>query len=328
MSNNEPANEASPSQPDQGTPAGASPGQSEPFGAHIERENELETAREAQAEIKRSSAHPLAPDPVTPSVESRTAEISAAGAPRAEELAHELASSPLFADAPASATPTPHAPPATSFAHSAPPPAPPPPRPIVEEVTAVRVSRFEAPAPTIDVTAQRATPPPAREVPPAAARATSASQPAAAGAASTASGATTGAAATGASGAGGSSVPPNTATSAAAASADSSGRFWSAVCHLMMIPATLTIYLGGVITFFLWQIAGREDPLAEDQGREALNFQINVAVLSALLAFSCFGSPLLIVLVPASWVICVIAAIRAAKGERYRYPMIWRIVSH
>ncbi len=324
MSNPEPANEAAPSQPDHGAPAGASPVQSEPFGAHIERENELETAREAQAETKRPSAHPLAPDPVTPIVEAAasrstegSAEISTAAAPRAEELAHELASSPLFADVPPSAPPAPPAPLTSTTAHAATTPPAAAPRPVVEEVTAVRVSRFEAPAPTIDVTAQRATPPPAREVPPAAAQAPRAAEPVAAAAGSSTPPGTSGP-----------TPPPQAAPSPSAPPTESSGRFWSAACHLMMIPATLTIFLGGVITFFLWQIAGREDPLAEDQGREALNFQINVAVLSALLAFSCFGSPLLFVLVPASWVICIIAAIRAAKGERYRYPMIWRVVSH
>lgn len=317
MSNNEPANEAAPSQPDHGAPSGASPAQPEPFGAHIQRESELETAREAQAETKRPSAHPLAPDPVTPIVEAAAsssvppaAEISIAA--KAEQLAHELASSPLFSEVPPSAPP---APPAPTFVHAATPPPAPPPRPVVEEVTAVRVSRFEAPAPTIDVTAQRATPPPARE--PSPAQAPRAAEPVAAAAGSSTPPGTSGP-----------TPPPQAAPSPSAPPTESSGRFWSAACHLMMIPATLTIFLGGVITFFLWQIAGREDSLAEDQGREALNFQINVAVLSALLAFSCFGSPLLFVLVPASWVICIIAAIRAGKGERYRYPMIWRVVSH
>jgi uncharacterized Tic20 family protein len=52
-----------------------------------------------------------------------------------------------------------------------------------------------------------------------------------------------------------------------------------------------------VITFFVWQLFGKQDTHLEDQGREALNFQLNVAILTALLAFSCLASPL----IPLAW---------------------------
>jgi hypothetical protein len=103
---------------------------------------------------------------------------------------------------------------------------------------------------------------------------------------------------------------------------------WAVLCHLMLFLAIPTVFLGGVITFFLWQIKGGRDAQVEDQGREALNFQINVAVLTAILSITFFG----VALVPIVWLVaaifCVIAARKAAEGEKYRYPWILRVVTH
>jgi uncharacterized Tic20 family protein len=82
------------------------------------------------------------------------------------------------------------------------------------------------------------------------------------------------------------------------------------------------------VTFFVWQILGKDDPFIEDQAREALNFQINVALLSLLMAASIIGMPLVILLWIIACIVCLIAARHAARGERYRYPAILRIVSH
>ncbi|MBK7878497.1 MAG: DUF4870 domain-containing protein [Planctomycetes bacterium] len=97
-------------------------------------------------------------------------------------------------------------------------------------------------------------------------------------------------------------------------------------CHLFLFLAIPTLFLGGLITFLVWQLAGRKDALVTDQGREALNFQINVAVLTALLAVSCFASPLIPVVWFVAGVLCVLAALRAYRGESYRYPYIVRLV--
>ena len=103
---------------------------------------------------------------------------------------------------------------------------------------------------------------------------------------------------------------------------------WAVLCHLMLFLAIPTIFLGGVATFFLWQVCGKRDPQVEDQGREALNFQINVAVLTTLLSITILG----LALVPIVWLVaaifCLIAARKAAEGANYRYPYILRVVTH
>ena len=103
---------------------------------------------------------------------------------------------------------------------------------------------------------------------------------------------------------------------------------WAAICHLLLFLVIPTVFLGAVITFFVWQVFGRRDSQVEDQGREALNFQINVAAVTAILGATCLGTPL----VPLVWLValisCMLAARAASKGESYRYPWVLRIVTH
>jgi uncharacterized Tic20 family protein len=124
-------------------------------------------------------------------------------------------------------------------------------------------------------------------------------------------------------------VPPTAAAAPAAAPpAIEKGRWTAVFGHLMLFAAIPTIFLGGVVTFFLWQILGKDDPFIEDQTREALNFQINVAILSLLLAASFIGLPLVILIWIIAGIVSLIAALHASRGERYRYPAILRVVSH
>jgi hypothetical protein len=121
---------------------------------------------------------------------------------------------------------------------------------------------------------------------------------------------------------------PALAGAAAALPAIEKGRWVAVFAHLLLFAAIPTIFLGGVVTFFLWQILGKDDPFIEDQAREALNFQINVALLTFLMAASIIGLPLVILLWIVAGIVCLIAALHASRGERYRYPAILRIVSH
>ena len=103
---------------------------------------------------------------------------------------------------------------------------------------------------------------------------------------------------------------------------------WAALCHLMLFLVIPTVFLGAVITFFVWQWKGKADAQVEDQGREALNFQINVALLTALLGATCVGAALAPIVWFVALVYCVVAARHAANGESYRYPYVLRVVTH
>ena len=124
--------------------------------------------------------------------------------------------------------------------------------------------------------------------------------------------------------------PPSPPATAPSASDSRSARssFWSVVGHLLYFLTIPFFFVGVIATFLVWQVFGKQDAHVEDQGREALNFQINVGILVFLLSVSCLGWPL----VALTWVVAgfygLIAASHAARGENYRYPWILRIVTH
>lgn len=122
--------------------------------------------------------------------------------------------------------------------------------------------------------------------------------------------------------------PPQAGAEMARDSRKPRSTFWSVVCHLSLFLTIPTFFLGAVATFLVWQIGGKDDPHIEDQGREALNFQINVAILTLLLGASCLGWPLLALTWVLAAIYCLIAASHAGQGENYRYPWILRIVTH
>ena len=104
---------------------------------------------------------------------------------------------------------------------------------------------------------------------------------------------------------------------------------WAMFCHF-------AAFLGLVIPFgnllgplIVWQIKKDLDPFVDAQGKEALNFQISVA-LAALLCFLLMvvviGFPLLLLVSIAALVLTIIAGIKANEGQAYRYPFAWRLV--
>jgi uncharacterized Tic20 family protein len=79
----------------------------------------------------------------------------------------------------------------------------------------------------------------------------------------------------------------------------------------------------------VWQIKKDLDPFVDEQGKEALNFQISVAlamVLCFLLMVVIIGFPLLVLVGVAALVLTIIAGIKANEGQAYRYPFVWRLV--
>ncbi|KJU81247.1 orotate phosphoribosyltransferase, partial [Ectopseudomonas oleovorans] len=71
------------------------------------------------------------------------------------------------------------------------------------------------------------------------------------------------------------------------------------------------------------QIKKDLDPFVDAQGKEALNFQISVAlaaVVCFILMVVVIGFPLLMLLGLAALVLTIIAGIKANEGQPYRYP--------
>ena len=108
-------------------------------------------------------------------------------------------------------------------------------------------------------------------------------------------------------------------------------------CHLSAF-AGLLIPFGNIIgPLIVWQVKKKDSAFVDDQGKEALNFQITVTIAAVaativglLLMFVLIGIvvlPLLVLAVLAYTVIfTIIAGIKANGGERYRYPINIRML--
>jgi len=107
-------------------------------------------------------------------------------------------------------------------------------------------------------------------------------------------------------------------------------RNWAMLAHLSALIGLL-IPLGSIVApLVIWQIKKNEFAFVDDQGKEALNFQITVliAVLACfVLMFLFIGFLLLPIVGIAALVLTIIGGVKASNGERYRYPLTLRLVN-
>jgi uncharacterized Tic20 family protein len=108
----------------------------------------------------------------------------------------------------------------------------------------------------------------------------------------------------------------------------SESRNWATFAHLSAFVMFLGIpsLLGPLV---VW-LAKKDDPYVEAQAKEALNFNISMLIyaiaagISVLLLVGLIALPAVFI----TWfVLVVVAAIRSADGEQYRYPFTIRLVS-
>lgn len=107
---------------------------------------------------------------------------------------------------------------------------------------------------------------------------------------------------------------------------------WSVFAHLatlvdFCLPWMLIAWVPPLV---IWLLKKDENPEIEYHAREALNFQLNV-IFWALAAFPLIcalglGLVIIAVLPFVKLVLVLIASIRAADGQRFRYPFILRLV--
>jgi uncharacterized Tic20 family protein len=103
-------------------------------------------------------------------------------------------------------------------------------------------------------------------------------------------------------------------------------------CHLVgLIDFGFSfLFLGLIATLVLWLVKKDQDAEVDFHGREALNFQLNVLFWQAaaipLVACCLIGIPLAIALPFAKVILMIVAAVHAADGERWRYPLIFRVL--
>ena len=101
------------------------------------------------------------------------------------------------------------------------------------------------------------------------------------------------------------------------------------LCHLAAFLGFVFPFGSVVGPLILWQMKKEKDAFIDDQGKEALNFQITVAIAwmaCIVLAFAVVGFFLMFALAIATVVLTIIGSIKANKGIVYRYPLTWRVI--
>ena len=111
---------------------------------------------------------------------------------------------------------------------------------------------------------------------------------------------------------------------------------------LMQIPSTpedrtmaMLAHLGGIIAGFLvpliiWLIKKDQSKFINDQGKEALNFQITMLIANVVAGASMLlliGFVLLPAVIVVNIVFCILGGMAANRGEAYRYPVNIRMIS-
>lgn len=102
------------------------------------------------------------------------------------------------------------------------------------------------------------------------------------------------------------------------------------LCHLIALVG-MVIPFGNIVgPLVVWLVAKEGKPFVDEQGKEALNFNITVGIaglICAVLTLIVIGIFLLFLLWVVWLVFMIIASIKAYQGEHYRYPVTFRFVN-
>jgi uncharacterized Tic20 family protein len=128
------------------------------------------------------------------------------------------------------------------------------------------------------------------------------------------------------------SVPPSDVTTPPpppSGTPSAEERQWALFAHLSALIGYIVPFGSIIGPLIIWQIKKNEMPFVDDQGKEALNFQITMFiafVIAAATLLICIGAVLVPLVSVVDVVFCILAAVAANKGVAYRYPMTLRLV--
>lgn len=142
------------------------------------------------------------------------------------------------------------------------------------------------------------------------------------------------------------SVPPESVTPPPSATSSSTGvpsaeeRQWAMFAHLSaLLGGLVTGWVGGWGWFLgpliIWLVKKDTMPFVNDQAKEALNFNITIAIIFVILTILSVATlgfglvvalPLMFIIGIAALVLIIMAAVKANEGKAYRYPFALRLI--
>ena len=99
--------------------------------------------------------------------------------------------------------------------------------------------------------------------------------------------------------------------------------------NLAMLAHLLGIVSGFIGALIIWLIKKDQSAFIDEQGKEALNFQITVLIGFVgvwILMFVLIGMLLMPLLLIVNLVFCILAAVAVSKGQHYKYPFAIRLL--
>ena len=104
----------------------------------------------------------------------------------------------------------------------------------------------------------------------------------------------------------------------------------ASLLHLSALVGLLGNGIGFIVApLVFWLLKRDDDPFLDEQGKEAVNFQITMtlaSILAGVLILLVVGIVLLPIVILMMCVLPIIAALRVRDGEDYRYPFTIRFI--
>lgn len=106
-------------------------------------------------------------------------------------------------------------------------------------------------------------------------------------------------------------------------------KLWATLCHLSALVGFVLPFGNIIGPLLFWILKKDQMPLVDTNGKEALNFQINVsiyAILATILVLVLIGIPLLFMIAFANLILIIMASVKTSEGTPYRYPLTFRLI--
>ena len=119
------------------------------------------------------------------------------------------------------------------------------------------------------------------------------------------------------------------APAAPAGTPNAEERQWGMLAHLLAFCGVVIPFGNVIAPLVVWQIKKDTMPFVSDQAKEALNFNITMAIagiICFLLTFVLIGLILAPLLGIAWLVLTIMAGLKANEGIAYRYPFALRLI--
>jgi uncharacterized Tic20 family protein len=110
---------------------------------------------------------------------------------------------------------------------------------------------------------------------------------------------------------------------------------WAMFCHLTGLAGLPLPVIGNIVApLVIWQIKKDDFPFVDEQGKEAVNFQISMSLYGLIGSIACLITCIGVILIPfvvaaiyiIDFIFLLIAAVKANNGHHYHYPLTVRFV--